>query len=114
MATIKPNYIELRAGDMGKTKSFYSKALGFEFTDYGPEYAAMEQGACQLGFLAGDTLVAPLPAFESDDLEASLAAVEAAGGNVHVPIFAFPGGRRFEFTDPAGNAIAIYQADIAE
>ncbi len=113
MATIKPNYIEIGVGDMAETKAFYSKALGFEFTDYGPDYAAVEQGACQLGFVAGEKPAAPLPAFESDDLEKSLVAVEAAGGSIHVPIFAYPGGRRFEFTDPAGNAIAIYQPSPA-
>jgi predicted enzyme related to lactoylglutathione lyase len=24
------------------------------------------------------------------------------------PIFAFPGGRRFHFTDPAGNELAVW------
>lgn len=32
----------------------------------------------------------------------------AAGGAVVKPIFSFPGGRRFHFTDPAGNELAVW------
>jgi len=42
------------------------------------------------------------------DLEASEAAVRKAGGVITVPIFSFPGGRRFHFTDPAGNELAVW------
>jgi len=27
------------------------------------------------------------------------------------PIFAFPGGRRFQFVDPSGNELAVMEAD---
>lgn len=30
------------------------------------------------------------------------------GGNIVKPIFAFPGGRRFHFTDPSGNEYAVW------
>jgi predicted enzyme related to lactoylglutathione lyase len=46
-----------------------------------------------------------------DDLEAALTAVTAAGGTVTRPIFAFPGGRRFQFLDPSGNEIAAVKGD---
>jgi predicted enzyme related to lactoylglutathione lyase len=46
-----------------------------------------------------------------DDLEAALAAVTAAGASIVRPIFAFPGGRRFQFLDPHGNELAVMQAD---
>ena len=42
------------------------------------------------------------------DLEAALAAVESAGGVVTRPIFAFPGGRRFQFREPGGNELAVF------
>jgi len=42
------------------------------------------------------------------DLEAMAARVEAAGGRIVKPIFAFPGGRRFHFRDPAGNELAVW------
>jgi predicted enzyme related to lactoylglutathione lyase len=35
--------------------------------------------------------------------------VEAAGGTVTCPIFAFPGGRRFHFRDPDGHEMAAMQ-----
>ena len=44
----------------------------------------------------------------SDDLEASEQAVKAAKGDITVPIFDFPGGRRFHFKDPSGNELAIW------
>jgi hypothetical protein len=37
--------------------------------------------------------------------------VVAAGGRITLPIFAFPGGRRFHFTDPAGNELAVMQKE---
>ncbi len=110
MAKITPNYIELKARDLEATKRFYTAALGFAFTDYGPEYACVEGGPAAIGFASGDAPKSPLPTFESEDLEASLEAVTQAGGKVTRPIFDFPGGRRFHFTDPSGNEIAIYQS----
>jgi predicted enzyme related to lactoylglutathione lyase len=52
-----------------------------------------------------------LPVIQVDDLEAALAAVTTAGGNVVRPIFSFPGGRRFQVADPGGNEIAVMEAD---
>jgi len=111
MAKITPNYMELRADDIHVTKHFYEKALGFAFTDYGPEYVCVEDGPAAVGFAKGDEPKVPLPTFESDDLESSLASVIAAGGKIVQPIFSFPGGRRFHFTDPSGNEIAVFQSD---
>ena len=50
----------------------------------------------------------PLVILKSDDLEDAQRRVEAAGGVVTVPIFEFPGGRRFHFRDPAGNELAVW------
>jgi predicted enzyme related to lactoylglutathione lyase len=44
----------------------------------------------------------------AQDLEAMLGKVQAAGGSIVRPIFAFPGGRRFHFRDPAGNELAVW------
>jgi predicted enzyme related to lactoylglutathione lyase len=38
------------------------------------------------------------------------AKVRAAGAKIVAPIFAFPGGRRFHFQDPAGNVLAVWTA----
>jgi predicted enzyme related to lactoylglutathione lyase len=37
--------------------------------------------------------------------------VTAAGGTITVPIFSYPGGRRFHFADPAGNELAVMQPE---
>ena len=34
--------------------------------------------------------------------------IEAAGGVISMPIFSFPGGKRFHFIDPAGNELAVW------
>ena len=44
----------------------------------------------------------------SKNLEAMLEAIEAGGGQIVRPIYSFPGGRRFHFTDPAGNELAVW------
>jgi predicted enzyme related to lactoylglutathione lyase len=45
-----------------------------------------------------------------DDLEAAFDAVAKAGAVIAKPIFSFPGGRRFQFIDPAGNELAVWTA----
>ena len=104
----KLDYIELTGGDLPASKAFYSQAFGWKFIDYGPGYAAFNEGI-DGGFDAQDDGVkTPLPILYAHDLEAMLARVEAAGGTVVKPIFTFPGGRRFHFRDPAGNDLAVW------
>jgi len=108
----KLNYLELPVSDVAATKAFYAAAFGWAFTDYGPDYAAAEDMPAQLGLNgthAPGRPAAPLPVIEVAAIEDALAAVEAAGGEVTVPIFAYPGGRRFHFRDPAGNELAVAQ-----
>ena len=50
----------------------------------------------------------PLAILYSDNLEASEQKVRSAGGKIVKLIFSFPGGRRFHFTDPSGNELAIW------
>ncbi len=50
-----------------------------------------------------------LPIVEvKQDLEGALDKVVAAGGVITVPIFAFPGGRRFHFRDPQGHELGVF------
>ncbi|MEP9401079.1 VOC family protein [Sphingomonas sp. VNH70] len=105
------NYLELPVGSTGAAKAFYTAALGWTFTDFGPDYAATTTGDTDVGLDADTTLTTLLPVIEVADLEATLAAVEAAGGTVVQPVFAFPGGRRFHFRDPDGHVLAAMVAD---
>jgi uncharacterized protein len=110
-ATGKLDYLEMPAtgATLDRAKAFYSRAFGWAFTDYGPTYAAFDEGL-DGGFQAdtSEASKAPLPVLYSEDLEATLAAVEAANGVILKPIFTFPGGRRFHFRDPAGNELAVW------
>lgn len=103
----KIDYVELPGGDLPVTKSFYARTFGWEFTDYGQSYAAFDEGL-DGGFDADTKAEKPLVILYADDLEAALAKVTANGGRITVPIFEFPGGRRFHFQDPAGNEMAVW------
>lgn len=104
------DYVELPGGDLAATKTFYAAAFGWGFTDYGPTYAGFENAGLDGGLTAGDddTTRVPLVILKADVLEDAQARVEAAGGEITVPIFEFPGGRRFHFRDPAGNELGVW------
>ena len=104
------NYLELPTRDGEAAKRFYAAAFGWTFTDFGPDYAATLSGDTDLGVdAADDRIAAPLPVIEVEDLEATHEAVVRAGGTITVPIFAFPGGRRFHFRDADGHELAASQ-----
>jgi uncharacterized protein len=106
------NYVELPVLDVAAAKAFYEQAFGWSLTAFGPAYAATLTGDTDIG-LQGDVseaTKAPLPVIDVEDLEAALAAVQAAGAEIVRPIFAFPGGRRFHFLDPGGNEVACVTA----
>lgn len=105
----KIDYVEMPGADMPALKGFYQRAFGWTFTDYGPDYAAYSEGLD--GGFDGDAatrIAKPLVVLYAHDLEAMAAKVEASGGAVTSPIFSFPGGRRFHFTDPSGNELAVW------
>ena len=107
------DYVELPSATAHElTRAFYSKALGWAFTEYGPDYSATTTGDVDVG-LNGDVeeaLSAPLPVVRVDDVEAAFDAVSKAGGVIAKAIFSFPGGRRFHFIDPSGSELAVWEA----
>jgi len=104
------DYVEFPAAGLGPLKAFYGKAFGWTFTDYGPTYAAPDNAGLDGGFQAEpeEAPAKPLIILYSDDLDSSLHAVAGAGGVITRPVFDFPGGRRFHFTDPSGNELAVW------
>ena len=111
MATPRIDYVELPSATAHElTRAFYSKAFGWSFTDYGADYAATTTGDVDVGLNGQpqEALAAPLPVIRVDDLESAFDAVTKAGGTIAKPIFAFPGGRRFQFIDPAGSELAVW------
>lgn len=107
------DYIEFAVADIAAAKAFYGSAFGWTFTDYGPEYCEFADGRLTGGFttLAPVSTGGPLVILYSGDLEATQAKVEAAGGTISKPIFAFPGGRRFQFRDPSGYELGVWSKD---
>jgi predicted enzyme related to lactoylglutathione lyase len=113
MADGRLNYVELPCADVPAARAFYEQAFGWSLTAYGDDYAATTTGKVDLG-LNGTTdqaIAKPLTIVQVADLEAAQARIEAAGGTITVPIFAFPGGRRFHVRDPGGSEIGVMQPD---
>ena len=106
----KINYVELCTTDFPATEAFYSKAFGWSFQNWGQYYsfsgAGIDGGFAEGIPVAGDGV--PLIILYSDNLEKTVKAIEEAGGEIIVPIFAFPGGKRFHFRDPTGNVLAVW------
>lgn len=109
----KINYVEFPANDLAATKAFFQSVFGWTFEDFGPEYTAFTDQGLDGGFFQSDLAStqekgAALIVFYSNQLEATLAKVEKAGGSILKPIYSFPGGRRFHFTEPSGNEFAVW------
>jgi uncharacterized protein len=103
------DYIELPATQIDATKQFYSAVFGWKFEDYGPDYTSFSDGRIAGGFSAGmPGGRGVLVVIYSGDLAATQQKVAQAGGTIAKEIFSFPGGRRFHFTDPNGNELAVW------
>jgi uncharacterized protein len=114
----KLDYVEMPSKNIAASKAFFTAVFGWDFTDYGPEYTAFSNQGLDGGFFAADFVAAPnsggaLVIFYSNNLEQTQAKVEAAGGHITTPIFTFPGGRRFHFTEPGGNELAVWGDPVA-
>ena len=109
----KINYVEFPAINIKEAKNFFSKAFGWEFTDYGPDYTAFSNEGLDGGFFKSDLNASTkkgsaLIILYSNELEKTQSKIENAGGSIIKPVFSFPGGRRFHFTDPNGNEYAVW------
>lgn len=104
------DYVEFGVGDIARSKAFYGGAFGWTFTDYGPDYCEFNDGRLKGGFttLSPVTPGGALIVLFGDDLDDLVRKVEAAGGRISRPTYAFPGGRRFHFVDPDGYELAVW------
>ena len=104
------DYIEFKVADIARSKDFYGAAFGWRFKDYGPDYCEFSDGHLRGGFdRTGEAAPGgPLVVLYGDDLDETMRRIVAAGGTVVKPTFAFPGGRRFHFTDPDGYELAVW------
>ena len=109
----KINYIEFPAKDLEAVKLFFSSVFDWAFVDYGPDYTAFSNAGIDGGFYrsvlsASTPKGSALVVFYSKDLAQTQAKIEAAGGAIVKPVFSFPGGCRFHFSDPGGNEYAVW------
>ncbi len=104
------NYVEFKAHDLEAIKTFYSKAFGWKFTDYGETYIAFEASGLEGGFEKTDALISrgALVVLYHDNLEVAKETILNSGGKLSVDTFSFPGGSRFQFLDPSGNELAVW------
>ena len=104
---LKIDYIEFASPELEATQAFFSDALGWEFESYGPDYRDIQNAGIG-GGLERAPLSPPLIVLKSDDLESAQQIIEASGGRITQAIFEFPGGKRFEFVEPGGTAMAVW------
>ena len=114
---------ELATRDLAAAKAFYTQLFGWgsEETpmpgDMPGNYALFKLGDVDIGGayeMAGEMFEGVPPNWAAyvsvDDVDATMAAAEAAGGKTTWPAMDVPGiGRMGGFTDPTGAAIAIFK-----
>lgn len=104
---LKIDYIEFYSAKLEITQGFFTRAFGWDFVEYGPDYRDI-QGAGTGGGIERSTHKAPLVVLRADDLQAAYDQICQAGAEITKEIFDFPGGRRFEFREPGGSAMAVW------
>jgi hypothetical protein len=104
--------IEFNVSDIARSKTFYGAAFGWTFTDYGPVYCEFTDGRLTGGFTTLGPVKpgGPLVILYADDLAATQKRLEDTGAKIVKPVFEFPGGRRFHFTDLDGYELAVWSA----
>jgi uncharacterized protein len=111
-------HIEIPASDLKEVSRFYADVFGWQIDEASmegyPMFAA--EGGPGGGFVhvddIGHTVGKPLLFIGADDINASLAAVEAHGGKTLMPRTAIPHvGWWAIFADSSGNTLALYTRD---
>lgn len=110
----KHNHIDLiefpvkSAKELAQTKEFFTHVFGWNYTDWGDDYSDTTDSGANSGVNADNGSSMPLTVVYSEDLEKTKEAVIKNGGKIIVDTYSFPGGRRFHFTEPNGNELAVW------
>lgn len=107
------DFVEFPAKDVSAVasiKQFYSGVFGWDFKDWGADYIDTVDSGLPCGFNADPTHRPrmPLAVIYTKNISSSRDQIAKAGGKITRDIFCFPGGRRFHFTDPCGNELAVW------
>jgi predicted enzyme related to lactoylglutathione lyase len=114
-----PAWVDLITPDVRAALAFYQQVLGWEFSTLGGELAdyhvALVHDRAAAGLMprpAEDDPAAWTTYLATDDLDATVAAAEKAGGELAAPVFDVPTqGRGAVLIDPTGAVVGFWQAD---
>ena len=121
----KFRHLAINADDVQRAKGFYESVFGWRFEPWGPPdyYQVRNAGEGFVGALQGRRELKPgakMLGFEAtlgvDDLQATIAAVEDAGGKTVTRPFYIEGvGKLVYFEDTEGNLVGAmqYDADVS-
>lgn len=91
-----------------ETKQFFTDVFGWKYTDWGDDYSDTTDSGASSGVNADGGASMPLTVIYSEDLDATKAKIVQSGGKIIVDTYSFPGGKRFHFTEPNGNELAVW------
>ena len=109
-------HFEFMSDDPDQCKAFYAKVFGWEYDDKSmPDYTLIKTGEEPEGGLVKRPAEAPAPSlnvyFLVDDIKATLAKVQQAGGRTVVPKTPIPNVGAFAmFSDPEGIVVGVFQS----
>ena len=120
----KFRHLAINADDVQRAKAFYESVFGWRFEPWGPPdyYQARNAADGMIAALQYRRELKPgvrMAGFEAtmavDDLDATMAAIEAAGGRMlSRPIYIETVGRLVYFEDTEGNLAGVMQYDANE
>lgn len=94
--------------ELNLTKNFFTSVFGWKYTDWSETYSDTTESGTNSGINSDQGQSMPLAVIYSEDLERTKEKVIQNGGAVIVDTYEFPGGRRFHFTEPNGNELAVW------
>jgi predicted enzyme related to lactoylglutathione lyase len=98
--------------DIPRSRVFYERTLGLKVGDtFGDSWIEYEAGSATFAITnaLGFTTPSSSVAFEVDDLDSTLASLEAAAVPIQGDINDFPSCRMALITDPDGSTICLHQ-----
>ena len=107
-------YVEIPATDIARSAEFYASAFGWQTRKRGDGALAFDDGVGQVSgsWVRGRTPmtdVGLLIYIMVDDIEATIARVKVAGGEIVQPVGVDAPEITARFRDPGGNILGLYQ-----
>lgn len=101
--------VEFPSSSAAGSATFFAAAFGWQAAISDDDYTDVISGGPAFGFRSeADAPATPRVLLRTNNLTATRAAVEQAGGVITAEPFSFPGGRRFHFREPGGCEFAVW------